>query len=609
MFFEGSEKKLEVVVDASAGSLLRHDEDFWSEVIKASQARILSSISTEQCRAFLLSESSLFVWEDRFTMITCGQTTLVHALKHFLENFELNGVKSIIYQRKNEYFPTLQKTDVHEDFNELKMLLGGDALRFGYADEHHVYVFQYENGFQAPQTDSTLELLMYDLNGVAAEVFRTPDLDTRKVRELTGITNLFSEFKIDDHIFDPYGYSLNALKDEEYYTIHVTPQELGSYVSFETNSRRPQSEVIEHVLNVFNPNSFDIVRFDVGAFNHATVDGYKQRVSFEDNLKSGYKVSFNHYFKESTKRRSAFPMWPFKRGVSLVAKYIEYNGRKWVVEVHENQFFMGYAFKEQLFEKQSPYQHVSVVDTESHGKMLFNDHLVMVSERDEFVYHEMISHIPFFVHPNVKKVLVIGGGDGGTAREILRHDSVEECVMVEIDPEVINSCKEFIPLTASVMSDEPRLELRVEDAVKYVAETDKKFDLILVDSTDPIGPAQPLFGEEFYQNINSILKDDGIVISQGESCWYESEMQKKLLSILDKQFSISTVYNFSNLTYPGGLWSFTFASKKYHPLNDFNESRVETCGLEFKYYNKAIHKAAFALPQFMHENLKGLIKV
>jgi len=239
--------------------------------------------------------------------------------------------------------------------------------------------------------------------------------------------------------------------------------------------------------------------------------------------------------------------------------------------------------------------------------MLLNDGLVMITERDEFVYHDMICHPALFVHPNPKKVLVIGGGDGGTAREVLRHKGVEKCVMVEIDEVVINACKEFIPQTSCVFENS-KLELIVGDGVDYVANTKEKFDVILVDSTDPIGPATPLFGVDFYKNINLILNDDGIVVSQAESPYYEVEAQTSLLKVLNRVFDNVYIYNFSNLTYPGGLWSFSFATKKYHPTKDLNTDRVKESELEFKYYTPDLHLSSFALPQFMLNNCKGLIK-
>jgi len=257
-----------------------------------------------------------------------------------------------------------------------------------------------------------------------------------------------------------------------------------------------------------------------------------------------------------------------------------------------------------LFSGQSPFQAVDVVETAGHGKMLLNDGLVMLTERDEFVYHDMITHVPLFVHPNPRSVLIIGGGDGGTAREVLRHSGVERVVMVEIDKMVVDACIEHIPQTASELDNE-RLELIIDDGVAFVANTDEKFDVVLVDSTDPIGPAQPLFGPEFYQNIHRVLKDDGIVVSQGESPWYHAEMQAKLVEIVAGIFDKTFIYNFSNMGYPGGLWSFTFATKGLHPIQDFDAERVQSSGLNFEYYNTDLHKGCFAIPSFQRKPLES----
>ncbi len=280
----------------------------------------------------------------------------------------------------------------------------------------------------------------------------------------------------------------------------------------------------------------------------------------------------------------------------------------WIEEKVANETGKSFRVKNILYSDQSEFQSVDIVDTIGHGKMLLNDGLVMLSERDEFAYHDMITHIPLFTHPNPKRVLVIGGGDGGTAREVLRHESVEKCVMVEIDDMVVNSCIEHIPQTSEVLKGHPKLELIIGDGVEYMAKTNENFDVIIIDSTDPIGPATPLFGEEFYQNVNRVLTQDGIVVSQGESPFYNADVQKSLLTVLNKVFENVFIYNFSNLTYPGGLWSFTYATKKYHPTKDFNESRVLDSKLDFEYYNEQVHVGCFALPSFMKKNLKGLIK-
>ncbi len=279
----------------------------------------------------------------------------------------------------------------------------------------------------------------------------------------------------------------------------------------------------------------------------------------------------------------------------------------WIEEFQSDHSSYKFEIEKTLFSGQSEFQSVDVVQTKGHGKMLLNDGLIMVTERDEFAYHDMIAHVPLFVHPNPKNVLVIGGGDGGTAREVIRHASVEKCTMVEIDKMVVDACIEHIPQTSQDLTGD-RVNLIIGDGVKFVKETKEKFDVILVDSTDPIGPATPLFGTEFYEDLKNCLSDDGIVVSQGESPWYQTDIQKGLIKILDDVFNDVFLYTFSNLTYPGSLWSFTFATKKYHPVKDFDASRVEKSGLDFDYYNKGIHSAAFALPSFIKKNLEGLIK-
>ena len=271
------------------------------------------------------------------------------------------------------------------------------------------------------------------------------------------------------------------------------------------------------------------------------------------------------------------------------------------VEENHGGITIRYEIEKVLFSGQSEFQKVEVVESASLGRMLLNDSIVMVSEKDEFIYHDMIAHVPLFTHPCPKRVLIIGGGDGGTAREVLRHSTVEECVMVEIDGMVVDACRQYLP-QISCSLDHPRLQLIIGDGVQYLQQCLETFDVILVDSTDPIGPAQPLFGEAFYRDVSRCLGDQGVVVSQGESLFYQGEIQLKLLSILHQIFPLTALYNYQNLTYPGSHWSFTFASKALHPLRDFTPSRVAHSSLEFQYYNQFIHQSAFSLPS-MHRKV------
>lgn len=275
---------------------------------------------------------------------------------------------------------------------------------------------------------------------------------------------------------------------------------------------------------------------------------------------------------------------------------------KYIAEVGKG-YTVQYNITEQLFSGKSDFQKVEIYQTETFGKMLLNDDLVMITEKDEFVYHEMITHIPLFTHPQPQSVLIIGGGDGGTAREVLRHPAVKHCDMVEIDGMVVEACRQFIPQTAVGMEASERFKLHIADGVEWVKNKKAFYDLIIVDSTDPIGPAQPLFGKDFYQDIFNSLKDDGMVVSQAESPYYNGDMQAKLASIISGLFPKLWFLNFSNLTYPGGLWSFSVATKGLDPINDFNKVAFDKANMSFKYYNANIHKSCFSLPNFQKENI------
>ena len=278
----------------------------------------------------------------------------------------------------------------------------------------------------------------------------------------------------------------------------------------------------------------------------------------------------------------------------------------WFTERHLNSTAVSFRVEKVLFSDKSPFQHVSIIETTALGKMLLNDGMVMLSERDEFVYHEMIAHVPLFAHGKAKKVLVIGGGDGGTAREILRHEQIEKCIMVEIDEMVVRACREHIPSVATDF-DHPKFELHIEDGVKYMHESEEIFDIIIIDSTDPVGPTTPLFSEEFYCDVMKRLAPDGIVVSQAESPWYDAKTQQGLVQILANVFPRVYVYNFSNLSYPGGSWSFSFATSSQFPFPEDLGVRIGKANLKFQYYNENIHKGAFYLPTFVQRQLADII--
>lgn len=256
------------------------------------------------------------------------------------------------------------------------------------------------------------------------------------------------------------------------------------------------------------------------------------------------------------------------------------------------------GIKKLLEQKQTDYQFIQIFDTNYFGKMMTIDGAVMLTEYDEFAYHEMIVHVPLLVHPNPKKVLVIGGGDGGTVREIAKHKEVEEIHMCEIDREVVELSKKYFPNVSSAL-DDSRLKIFYEDGSKFVKEKKGEYDVIIVDSTDPIGPGEALFKEEFYGDLKDATKEDGIIVTQSESMYYYRNLIKRMAEFNRKLYPVYSYYNTLVPTYPSGVIGFSFCSKKYKPL-DFDETRAKELK-DLKYYSPDIHRAAFALPKFFKE--------
>lgn len=275
----------------------------------------------------------------------------------------------------------------------------------------------------------------------------------------------------------------------------------------------------------------------------------------------------------------------------------------WYTEKQKDQFGITIKVKETLFHDVSEFQTVDVLDTEFFGKMLILDGLMMTTERDEFFYHEMISHVPMNSHKNPKSVLVIGGGDGGTVREVLKHPSVERVVLCEIDGMVIDACRKFIPSIAGKL-DDPRVDIQVRDGVAYMAEQKNEFDVILIDSTDPMGPGEGLFTEEFYTNVKEALKEGGIMAAQSESPIANEREMRLMYALLHKVFPVVSTFVSPITTYPGGYWSWAFCSKDVKPLDYVNDAVIEQLTPDCKLYNKDIHRAVFALPNFVKEYVK-----
>ena len=274
----------------------------------------------------------------------------------------------------------------------------------------------------------------------------------------------------------------------------------------------------------------------------------------------------------------------------------------WLTEKQTENLSMSCRIRETLFVGQSDYQKVVVADSFEFGRMLVLDDVFQTSIFDEFVYHEMIAHVPLFTHPAPKKVLVIGGGDGGAVREVVRHAAVESVEMVEIDGMVVEASKKYLPeISCTMREGHPKLNLMIGDGIAHMNAVENHYDVILVDCSDPIGPGEGLFSREFYQDVFKALKPDGLFVQQTESPFYHQPLIRRIYRDISDLFPIAKMYLANIPLYPGGVHSFTMGSKQVDP---------ETCALPAKmpfdtrYYNLALHRSCFSLPNFASDLLK-----
>ena len=273
----------------------------------------------------------------------------------------------------------------------------------------------------------------------------------------------------------------------------------------------------------------------------------------------------------------------------------------WCTENQTETLGLTARVKETLFAGKSEFQDVAIVDSYQFGRMLVLDGVFQTSIFEEYVYHEMIAHVPLFIHPNPKKVLVIGGGDGGTVREVVRHDTVEKVEMVEIDGMVVEACKKYLPeISVALNEPNPKLDLKIGDGIQHMADATNEYDVIIVDCSDPIGPGEGLFTPEFYKNVYKALKEDGLFVQQTESPFYHRELIKRIQKDVRAIFPITDLYLAHIPIYPGGCHCFTFGSKKYGP-KDADTSRQT---MEMRYHNAEVQQGCFALPNFVRELMK-----
>lgn len=276
----------------------------------------------------------------------------------------------------------------------------------------------------------------------------------------------------------------------------------------------------------------------------------------------------------------------------------------WFSDYQTERVKLSVKVDRQLFGKQTDYQRIDVFESEEFGRFLSCDGSIVFSEKDEFIYDEMIVHVPMAVHPNVKKVLVIGGGDGGVAREFSYYPEIEEIDVVEPDPEFVEVCKEYFPDNGIGLED-PRVKVFNRDGLRFLRTKKNEYDIIINDAIDPLGHAAGLFTKEFYGSCHEALKEDGILVYQHGSPFYDEDEDncRSMHRKASHSFKLSRVFQAHIPTCSSGYWLFGFASKKYHPIKDMDAAKWNSRGIKTWYYTTNLHKGAFMLPKYVEDML------
>jgi spermidine synthase len=379
------------------------------------------------------------------------------------------------------------------------------------------------------------------------------------------------------HHFSPYGVSGVVVIQESHLAIHTWPEYGYAAVDLFTCGEMNAWISFDHLKECFGAKSYSAIELKRGSLN----------------------LLKRNDFDISTMRSRAAE-W---RNPDFYTRNV------WFTDKDEDQALSLRFTGEVFFDVQSPFQRVRILESNKYGKMLALDDMVMTTEKDEFHYHEMISHPALFTLGNAKNVLVIGGGDGGTVREVLRHPSVEKVTMVEIDGAVIDACKEHLPAIAASF-DHPKLELIVDDGIEFLKNASAgAYDLIIVDGSDPVGPAEGLFSVSFYTNCYNALKENGILVAQGESPKFNEKAFAELNHTLQDIFGRDNapVSLFFVPTYPTGMWSFQYGLKNIaHPKSIDKAESIDAFVAQegLRYYNSDIHTGSFATPNFVKQLLK-----
>ena len=392
-----------------------------------------------------------------------------------------------------------------------------------------------------------------------------------KASEAAGATVINSTF----HHFSPFGVSGVVVIEESHLAVHTWPEykyaALDLFTCGDNVDPWISYDFLKDAFKAESGSSLEMLRGSLSLLDKSDFDLKEHRESIGNKIKKPKKTR---------------DIWFTERGYNIATSF-RHTG-------------------DPLFRKKSNFQKVEIYDTYQYGRMLTCDGVAMCAEADEYAYHEMIAHVPMLTHPNPKNVLVVGGGDGGTIREVLKHESIEQVVLVEIDEVVIEASKKHLPVLSSAF-EHPKLDLKIGDGITYVRKSsDQAFDIVIVDSTDPVGPAEGLFTESFYRDVYRILRPQGLMVTQSESPRFNVNVFQEIYTCYFEIYGRDNVHCYLAYIpiYPSGMWSFSYCAKgEIHPIKNLDQQAAKDFSSknQLRYYSDQIHYASFILPQFVKD--------
>ena len=561
MSFENTEKKIEITFKQGSKSLKILPKAFWDTLAAKAKVRILSSVNSPLCDSYLLSESSLFVFPQKMLLMTSGQQSLLPVVEHILSTFKVDDFDSFFYEVKGASF----ETSFMKEALCLSQFIPGTLINLGEKNSHQVSVFYMEKPANfLKNSEATFEILMHNLDSRFQEIFSLDKASARKaISENHSFKSFFESFDVQDFSFQPFGYSLNAIKGDKYFTLHVSPHERASFASLETNfTEFGADKLLEASFSLFKPQALQLL-------------AYSPHKEFEVSSSQNFKLN-----AEAKKRLG--------NGFSLQFFDFQPSEDKSIIE--EISFSKSF-----LTESQKGFSDQNLVETKQED---ISAHKVSeLSVEGLFVYGEMFAHVPLFVHPNPFRVLIVGDRHLSITHEVLKHDSVQECSLVFADQSLFEENRKK-STELEISTQDSRLTVIFRNLNEFIQEPEHQFDVILLSEEGDISKS-----EEFFFKLKELLAPGGVLVCSSACSLSRSEEQGLLKASLMNCFSKVFFYNSMGFSQSTAFQTFVYASDNYHPVEEFDREKALKSKINFYYYNSDIHCASFFLPTFMRKSL------